>query len=187
MGGPKQQLPWKDSNLLVHAVRQALQSEADLVLVVLGAQASALRNALDPKEVQVIENPHWQKGMGTSVALAARYLAEEQAEIEAMLFLLIDQPLMNSKHLNKLINKYLLDKNKIVASRYQGILGAPSLFGRPFFVQLQDLQGDQGAKSILRRYPNAVIAVECGDLCQDVDNRETYEALWRVHGRNGAE
>jgi len=185
MGSLKQQLPWRDTDLLGHAVQQALKSEADHVVVVLGAQSDTLRTALERVAgVQVIENSEWQRGMGTSVALATRFIAEEYAETQAILFLLIDQPLMHHKHLNKLINKYLTNRNKILSSLYQGILGVPSLFGRPFFGELQKLQGDQGAKSILLRHPEAIMAIECGGLCQDVDTREAYEALWQVHGQN---
>ena len=188
MGSLKQQLPWKDSDLIGHAVHQALKSEADHVFVVLGAQSNTLRTAMEREAgVQVIENREWQRGMGTSVALAARFIIEEYPETQAILFLVVDQPLMHYKHLNKLINKYLTNISKIVSSRYQGILGVPSLFGRPFCGELQKLQGDQGAKSILLRHPEAIIAVECGSLCQDVDTREAYEALWRVKGQNESE
>ena len=187
MGSLKQQLPWKDTDLLGHAVRQALQSEAERVTVVLGSRCSTLRVALDQEGVQVIENPDWPTGMGTSVARATRILTGEPTGIQALLFLLVDQPLMHYKHINKLIDSYLNNKNKIIASQYQGILGVPCLFGRPYFGELLQLEGDRGAKSLILRHPEAVLAVECGSLCQDVDTRDAYEALWQVHGQNELE
>ena len=59
----KQLLPWKDTNLLGHAIKMA-RGVTDTVYVVLGAYEDEIKTALETS-VHLISNPDWKAGMGT--------------------------------------------------------------------------------------------------------------------------
>src|SRR5680860_1232621 len=68
MGQAKQLLPWEDTTLLGNAIRKAKASDANSVIVVLGANAESIRMEISESQIIIIENPIWASGLGTSIA-----------------------------------------------------------------------------------------------------------------------
>ncbi|WP_312935130.1 NTP transferase domain-containing protein, partial [Pseudomonas sp.] len=60
---------------------------------------------------------------------------------------------------------------RIVVPECQGRRGHPVLFGRAFWPELGQVQGDQGGRAVLLAHPQAlrVIEVEDAAIWQDVD------------------
>ena len=56
-------------------------------------------------------------------------------------------------------------------------MGVPVLFGRTFFAELLMLQGQEGAKKILKNHPDDIVLIpfEQGNI--DIDSPEDYERL----------
>ena len=66
--------------------------------------------------------------------------------------------------------KYALEQGAgIAAPVYQGQRGNPVGFSRQYLPQLLALQGDQGARSILRQYPVQQVVVDDAGILQDID------------------
>ena len=91
-GRPKQLLPWRGEPLIRHAARAALGSGADEVVVVLGADADAVRAALADLPIHVALNPGWESGLASSLAAGL-----EEASGDAVLVVLGDQPVADAK------------------------------------------------------------------------------------------
>ena len=70
MGEPKQLLLYKNQTLLRRAAEQAVKSGCDPIIVVLGSNAEQMKSELTNLPVQTIENPHWSRGIGTSIRAA---------------------------------------------------------------------------------------------------------------------
>src|SRR6185503_16376101 len=68
LGKPKQLLRYGGKSLLFHAAQTAIASVCKPVVIVLGAYAELLKQEVQDLPVQVLENPHWQEGMGTSIS-----------------------------------------------------------------------------------------------------------------------
>ena len=183
MGCVKLLLPWKNSTLLEHSIEELKQSEIDFIVVVLGANRDVIGEKVNFEGIDVVVNSEWRKGMATSIASGVRFLVKKKPEIQSILVALADQPLLDTKYYNKLIDKSLISKNKIVASSYADKLGVPAIFDRDYFDNLLNLEGSKGARALLRGGRVNVISVNAGELALDLDTREAYNSLYEQHGR----
>jgi molybdenum cofactor cytidylyltransferase len=183
MGCVKLLLPWKNSTLLEHSIEQLKESEIDFFVVVLGANQDIMREKVNFDGIDVVVNSQWRKGMATSIASGVSFLLKKKPEIQSVLVALADQPLLDYKYYNNLIDKFLISKNKIVASSYSDAMGVPAIFDRDYFDDLLNLEGSQGARSLLRGGSVKVTPVNAGELALDLDTRETYNRVYEQHGR----
>lgn len=177
MGRPKQLLSWKDTTLLGHAIKNAQASRCSDVVVVLGANYKAIRAGLDQNGFEIVVNTHWKKGLGSSIAYGMEYLVEQKNDMDGVLIILADQPLIDSKYLNTLIDLYDGDTSTIVGTRYKGGTGVPALFGKMHFKELMGLNEDSGAKAIIRNHKYKVLAADPGGTAIDIDTESEYIKL----------
>ena len=174
MGKPKQLLPWENTSLLEHAIRTAKASNGTEVMTVLGANARMIQSHLEEGE-RCVENPLWQSGLGSSIACGVRELLQSGNTISGVLIMLADQPLINFKYLNSLIEASSDNQNRIIATAYKNRAGVPALFPRSYFDELLKLDKDFGAKQLLER--EEIITISAGDCVVDIDTAEDYEQL----------
>ncbi|HRU94603.1 MAG TPA: NTP transferase domain-containing protein, partial [Anaerolineae bacterium] len=69
-GQPKQLLEWDGRPLIAHLADVAWAAGLSPILVVLGAGAERIAPALAGRSVQLLQNYHWEQGVGSSVSLA---------------------------------------------------------------------------------------------------------------------
>jgi len=182
MTGIKQLLPWKGSTLLGYAIEQALKSDTDQVFVVLGAKKDIVLNRIDTSRISVIINDDWAEGMGTSIAASINYFKARQLHFDGILIKLIDQPLLDVKHYNTLINKYINYKY-IITTSYRSGSGVPAVFDKSYFNELNDLSSDKGAKGIIFKHKDKVLVVDAGQRTIDLDTQETYLQYYEQFGK----
>jgi molybdenum cofactor cytidylyltransferase len=175
-GKLKQLLPWGSGTLLTQVVDTALASSARPVVVVLGAQAEACRATLGGRPVQVVINPAWAQGQSTSVQAA---LATLPPHINAALFLLADQPAVQSDTLEALIMRYRITRAPLVWPEFQGQRGNPVLFDRRLFPELKALRGDVGGRAVLQAHIAQAERVPVSDagILMDIDTPDDYYKL----------
>ena len=176
LGSPKQLLRYGGASLLRHAAVAALIA-CHPVVVVLGSRADDLENELAGLSVQVLKNPAWAKGMGTSVRLGIEALHTLAPGIDGVLLMLCDQPLVGPVVLGQLCDAFERagSTGVIVAALYNGITGVPAIFGRAHFDELLALPDDAGAKPVLTKHHASVIEVPLPEAAVDIDTREQYE------------
>ncbi|AIE86529.1 nucleotidyltransferase family protein [Fimbriimonas ginsengisoli] len=174
LGRPKQLLPYLGRTLVEHAVRTAIASGAAEVVVVLGAEAAAVRERLQGLKVRFVTNRDWQEGMGGSIRAGVAALS---GHIEAAVIALADQPRITPDHLRTLAHRIEEAEKTIVASSYDGVLGAPCAFARAEFPRLLALSGDTGARALVRSGSEPVEVVCFDGANVDVDTPADYQAL----------
>ncbi|MCC6312581.1 MAG: nucleotidyltransferase family protein [Thermomicrobiales bacterium] len=176
LGRPKQLLPLAGRPLLGHTVDAALGARLSEVIVVLGCEAEAISATLDVRSARIVVNPRFADGQSTSLIAGLNAVAPDAA---GAMFLLGDQPQIGSALLDALIDAFARSNAPIVAPLYGGIMGNPVLFDRAMFPALTALTGDEGARSIVRADPGAVLRVPVGDgpPPRDVDTEADYQAL----------
>ena len=74
MGKLKQLLPYRGRTLIQYAIDQAIEAQFAPVIVVVGAEADLVRSALASRRIEIVENPRWKTGMGSSVAIGVQRL-----------------------------------------------------------------------------------------------------------------
>ena len=176
MGEIKQLLPWKKTTLLGNAIEQILKTEISSVLTVLGSNYDLIKTEIKNLETEVIHHKNWREGIGTSIACGINHIVEKK-NAEAILIMLADQPLLDSKYLEKLIANYVSNPSKITATRYTNNIGVPAIFPAKYFEALSKLKGDSGAKNILNDPSIEVLVLDPEDKILDIDTPEDYKIL----------
>ncbi len=179
MGVPKQLLPWKQTTLLNHAVAQA-KKVSNRVVVVLGAHAGEVKKTL-PETVETITNDNWQKGLGSSIACGVRHVVANH-DVDGLLIMLADQPLLGHGHLVELITTFKKE-NKTTATQYDNGVGVPAVFHNSLSDQLRELNADFGAKKILEKNAGQLEVVAPKGRAVDIDTLEVYHRLYNEHGK----
>jgi len=191
-GRVKQLLPWRGKTLIENAIELATQSEANEMLVVLGAHAEEIQKhlakssdgsrAVESSDVGArpayILNPGWQEGHASSIRSALDALPPQ---IDAAIFMNADQPLLTSTVINKIIQRYRETDASIIVPSYAGRRGSPVLFRRVHFAELRALRGEQGGRELIAQYAERVERVDFDDarMGVDVDTMEEYSLLLR--------
>lgn len=122
-----------------------------------------------PEDVTVLRAARAGQGLGASLGDAFRALCAENVQAEAAAVVLGDMPWIAAQSYRLLYP--LAQAGQIVRPTHRGIAGHPVLFGRSFWPELAGLEGDQGARVVMARYPQAVVTLPLEDtgILQDVD------------------
>ncbi|WP_318153431.1 nucleotidyltransferase family protein [Halomonas sp. ML-15] len=119
----------------------------------------------------IIRAPRAARGLGASIgdAIATVSRDPDLAEVAAAAVLLGDMPAISLATLRRL--QGLADASTILRPRHAGRPGHPVLFGRELWRELALLDGDQGAREIIRQHPARYreIAVADGGIHCDID------------------
>ncbi len=182
LGSPKQLLKTNGVTLVERAARQLLDAGCCPVLVVVGANAADVRDAVATLPVECVENWHWERGMGTSIALAVTQLhAVRFASVQAVLIATCDMPAVTVAHLAALDSVSAHGVLR-VASAYPGpdgatVRGIPAVLPRADWTALRALDGDHGARDLLRQPETLTVSLRKGNF--DLDTPADV-AAWRA-------
>jgi molybdenum cofactor cytidylyltransferase len=178
LGRPKQLLHYKGRTLLRHAAEVAVASPCRPLVLVTGALHVELAPEINDLPFHVVRNDNWTDGMAGSIAagLAELETAAEGPEVDAVVVMLCDQPLLTPEVIGELIVQFQATGQLVVASSYAGIKGVPALFSRKIFPQLLELRGAAGARELLQQYTH-LPTVKFSGGATDVDTEAQYAAL----------
>jgi CTP:molybdopterin cytidylyltransferase MocA len=175
-GSPKQLAELDGVVLLQHAVDAMLAVPAvDPVVVVLGAEAARVREAVDFGDARAIECADWQAGMAASL----RCGVEAVGDRDWVLVTLGDQPRVTPQVIAAVMGcaGSAPAGTDAVRATYGGAPGHPVALGRAILPHVAALRGDVGARELLGHA--TVRTFEAGRLCDptDVDTPQELEAL----------
>lgn len=165
-GSPKQCARLGGETLIRRAIAAATGVVGPAIRVVLGAHAADIAATLDLQADQTAINTHWAEGIASSIRLGIRRLPGDCA---GALLLLADQPYVTGTSLGRLINTWRSAPEHIVALSFGAVIGAPCLFPRWCFSELEALQGDQGARGVLAQHPARLLTVNHPEAGIDID------------------
>ena len=177
LGQPKQNLVFQGKTLLQRAIENALASSCETVVVILGANAGAIQTTIADQPVSIFVNPDWQEGMASSIRCGLIELQKIPPFVSSALLMLCDQPFANAKILNRLVQEKSGSDILIIASSYDDTIGTPALFDRSIFPELLQLEGQEGAKKLLAKHADKVLAVPFASGGIDIDTIADYERL----------
>jgi molybdenum cofactor cytidylyltransferase len=182
-GEPKQLFRLKDKCLLEWVLDAALKSELNRIVLVLGyAQQKILQvlgEKLQHQKLLVAINPQYKKGQSLSLQTG---LSKVKEDYPAVMFLLGDQPMLNTATINVLLERFWADKKDICAPIYQGERKTPTIFRRRLYTQLMDIKGDMGARQLIDDNPDRVLTVEIENpICFfDIDTQKDFQSLKKM-------
>jgi molybdenum cofactor cytidylyltransferase len=165
LGQPKQLLVLEGEPLVRRAARLGLATAPACALLVLGAQAEAVQAATHGLPLRRVDCPDWTAGLGASLRAGLKAVPDGCA---GALVLLCDQPALDAAHLQALVATWRTAPGRAAASAYAGVLGVPALLPRAWFDALC-LDGDRGARDLLRERADQVTALAAPGLAHDID------------------
>lgn len=177
LGQPKQLLPYRGTTLIRHIAEVAILTGCQPVAIVLGACAETIEPHLADLTVQIIHNERWSTGMASSIHCGLKQMQLTTPNLEAIVLMVCDQPFVTSHLLQRLVSGYQTSQSPIVASEYAHTLGVPALFDKSLFSELDALQGDMGAKSIIRQHRSWALGIPFAEGAIDLDTPESLDIL----------
>ncbi|MCC7434027.1 MAG: nucleotidyltransferase family protein [Methanoregulaceae archaeon] len=165
--GPENKLlqPYGDSTIVGTVVR-TLQDAGLPVIVVTGHEAERV-SAVCPR-ADVVFNPDFEDGMGTSVACGVRHAMP----CDGIMIALADMPGLSGATIERLIEAFDGEPERIVAPRYASEpdrIGHPIVFGSAYHGELCTLRGDVGARDLLKQWRDRIVWVDCEGGLTDID------------------
>ncbi len=179
-GSTKQLAEVGGKHLLERVLDAALSSCLDRVVVVLGHRAEEISDTLKDYDggdrLQILVNPDYQAGMSRSLRFGIDHIREL---FPSVMILLGDQPLINANFIDHLAYRFQSSGKEICLPVYKGRRGHPVIFGRQFYDAIMSVEGDIGAKNILKENPDSILAVDTPDarIFFDIDTPDDVEAL----------
>lgn len=176
MGAVKQLLPFKGETILERVIDNANASSLQGVVVVIGHRADLLEPMIAGKDVTIVVNGDYKSGQSSSIKAGLGALTEG---VDAVLFLLGDQPLVAPETINRILDAFRSSQSPIVLPVFNGKRGNPVLFSHETFLRLEALSGDCGARGLFEEYAGRIleVPVDDGSIHFDVDTEEDYQQL----------
>jgi molybdenum cofactor cytidylyltransferase len=177
LGRQKLLLDLRGKPVLQWVLEAALSSGLDEVIcVVRDWKEVRPKIDLDRDQLRWTINELATRGQSTSVIAGLRAISPQS---DAALFLVGDQPLIQSDLIEGIIDLYKRARPLIAAPTFQGRSRNPVIFDRSLFPELLDLTGDRGGKALIERYREETAFLEWGDEAPflDLDVWSDYERL----------
>ena len=171
--------------IIKYAVKNILGSSVDEIIIVLGHEKSIIENIIDKnKKIKFIYNENYKNGMSSSIKKGLNNINKKS---EAFFICLGDMPNVNQNIYNKLIksrynyNKKFSSEQKkeIVVPTFEEKNGNPILFSKFMTKQILNINGDVGAKEILKLNKKKILYVPIRNsgITLDFDTEEDFIPL----------
>lgn len=180
LGQPKQLLKYNDQPLLQHTINLVNGLSCTPKVMVLGAFIPEIKREIDPFDITICCNKYWKEGISSSIKAGLNTCLELNPEMESVLFLVGDQPFLTGEFLIELISMHKARKSTLTGSEYKQEVGVPALFDRCYFREILALDGNNGAKKVIRNHSKKVVPMKFEMGYFDVDTLEDYKRLLKT-------
>ena len=199
-GEPKQLLNFGGKSLVRRIVDAVADAGCDPIVVVAGDAIDRIRDEITGGEV--IHNPHWQHGIGSSIRCGIAHIrgggrcsviagqgpdvggddgaSRSSGKTDAIIILACDQPFVTANTIMQLC----AETKPIVASGYANTVGIPALFDADYFDLLVSLPDDSGAKSVMAAHHGDVAVVQFPEGAIDIDTPADYDRAMQQVGKS---
>ena len=162
--------PLPDGRPIALAAAEHLIKAIPNSIAVLRAENTALATLLDNAGLKVIYCNENEREMADSLTAAIRYSSKFEAAQVSYVITLADMPYIQPNTIRAVANK-IADGASIVIPTFQNQRGHPVGFSAKFRHELESLQGDEGARSVIKRYANEVELLPTDDagILADID------------------
>ena len=187
MGRLKQLLPFGSKTVIETVVDMMLETSVDDIVVVLGHHADEVESVLSNRSVRSVVNSSYETGMFSSVLSGLEALGKD---VDGMMLLLGDQPQIRGEVVDAVLDRFRKTDKGIAIPEVEGHRGHPVIIDvNRYGAAIQDLDGSEGLKPIVRGYPDdtELVVLDDPSILRDMDTPEDYERELRLRekGMNG--
>lgn len=177
LGSPKQLLMYEGQTLIKRMMDIASNSDADPLVLVLGANANLVQQEIGGLSHHSTINADWKEGIASSIRAGVNKILQINPLVEGVVLIFCDQPQLSADLINNLIVAHKKTGKPIVTCSYGDTFGPPTLFHKSVFGKLLELQGDLGARNILRELADSVEAISFPGGELDIDTKADYDKI----------
>ena len=155
--------------VIEHVVDVLKSSKVDRIVLVLGYDPGRIKDKLKGvlSDIDVVEVDDYKKGFTYSFQKGLK----EVKDSSAVLLALGDQPFLDTKFLNGMVEKARSEDVRIISPEYEGTLGHPVIFSEEVFDQILGLENDETIKKVLDDNSENLITLKGGNwTLLDVDS-----------------
>jgi len=175
LGQSKQLLKFNNEYLINRMIRVSFDSQADMVYLVLGADKEEILSILNSDKTTIIFNDKWEQGIGSSIK--AGLSAAIKDNMDAVLFIVVDQIKIKTETINNLIEKFRSSNYPICASSYGSTHGIPAIFDKSLFQDILMLDDMKGCKRIIERNIENTLLLDFPGGEIDIDTADDLKKL----------
>jgi len=169
MGTLKQVLPVDGEPMIVRVCRLLLDAGVDDIVVIVGHEHQAVRQALRPLPVRSVFNPAYREGeMISSVRTGLRALSPETT---VAVIALGDQPFVSPQTIRALLASHAGRSSLICQPSYRGQPGHPILLSRAVWPDVLEATPGTTLRDVIRRHNTrrTFVAVDDPGILHDLD------------------
>jgi molybdenum cofactor cytidylyltransferase len=173
MGQPKMLMPWGKSTILQTVVSTFQAAGVDDILVVTGGARRQVE-ALVGKSVQTVFNENFASGEMLSSLQAG--LAAKKHEARAALIGLGDQPQVQTRTVERILQEYARTNAPLIVPSYQMRRGHPWFVARELWDEILKMHAPDSPREFLDKHARDIHYVELDTptILQDLDTPEDY-------------
>lgn len=177
MGRQKQLLNYSGIPLFKFCLKKYLDSNADEVILVTGAQSQKILNlAGSGKKLKTIYNENHLNGLGTSISKGLSAVSQLS---DGCMVALADMPYLPVDLINELISIWKMNPQYIIAPISASKRRNPVILPKKLFPQLKELNEDKGGAKIISENKHLLKTYEVTDeyFFSDIDTLEDWNRL----------
>jgi molybdenum cofactor cytidylyltransferase len=179
----EQKLGPNADTMLSRTLRHAIETRMRVVVVTTQALAPSVAKLVAARDVVLLPELDSQGrpspvGMGHSIAAGV----SASGDANGWLIVPADMPLLSSASI--LAVAEALEQFPVAYAQYLGRQGHPVGFSAELYSELVELQGDEGARRLVARYPSQAVDLDDPGVLIDVD---TVEDLARLQAGQAAQ
>ena len=139
------------------------------LIVIVGHEQKIIKNLIINKNIKILENTDYKRGIGTSISLGVKHLG---TDIDGVMIIPADMPYIKARDFINLEKKFLeLNCEKVVMPEHNSRIGNPVILPRIYFDTLKSLKDDFGARSLIRKKDIITFKTGFGTIF-DIDTRD---------------
>jgi molybdenum cofactor cytidylyltransferase len=174
MGRQKMLMPWGRTTVIGKVISTLVEAGVVNIHVVTGGNQDELKDALREYNIQYIQNKDFANGeMLASVKVGLISMGKES---EAALNVLGDQPQIEYKVIQIIVERYIETHNKIIVPSYQMHRGHPWLVEKSYWKEILNLTPPATLRDFLISHNDVIdyVNVDSQSVLQDLDTQADY-------------
>lgn len=175
MGQDKLLIKLKDEILIETIIKAAINSDLDKVIIVY--RKDEVGDIGKKYNISCVLNENANLGQSESIKLGVESIKEKSD----FMFIMGDQPFIDSNLINILIKEYKKTNKNILVPYYNNHKGTPTIIGYSYKEELLSLTGDKGGRDLINKYGEDVRDVYFENRRPGIDI-DTLEDLDRIKG-----
>jgi molybdenum cofactor cytidylyltransferase len=178
MGQPKMLLPWGNGTILGQVISTYQEAGLEDILVVTGGESERIGDIAKQHRARTVFNEQFSSGeMLSSLQCGLWSLSTDEAEVEAALIGLGDQPQVQAGSVRQICETFRTQPARLIVPSFKMRRGHPWLVERSLWSELLALMPPQSPRDFLNLHAAEILYVEMdtASILADLDTPQDYQ------------